>query len=155
SVLHQRSSWWPIGIALGALLLGLLWFFARERRPAASRVIAPPVREVADSTRREAADRPATRTASIPELVVFFAPGSSTLRPETRQRLHEMAASLSANPDIRVKVAGYADSSGDSAQNLRLSENRARNVATELTRQGVAANHVDTEAYGDRSPVAD
>ncbi|MBH9738067.1 OmpA family protein, partial [Burkholderia cepacia] len=54
----------------------------------------------------------------------------------------------------RVTVTGYTDSQGAHAHNVRLSEARARAVATYLRTGGLQAEHFATVGRGAAEPVA-
>ena len=52
--------------------------------------------------------------------------------------------------DVRVRVSGFADSRGDDALNLSLSQERAEMVARELEKAGVPKERMIIEAMGER-----
>ena len=52
--------------------------------------------------------------------------------------------------DVRVRVSGFADSRGDDALNLSLSQERAEMVARELEKAGVPKERLVVEAMGER-----
>src|SRR5439155_165452 len=56
---------------------------------------------------------------------VNFQTGRSVLTRESYAVLDQVAASLVANPQIRIEIAGYTDSTGGKMMNLRLSMGRA------------------------------
>jgi len=83
-----------------------------------------------------------------------FAFDSAVLTPSARQELNRF---LDVNRDARfrrVTVTGYTDSKGAHAHNVRLSEARARAVATYLRTGGLRAEHVTTVGKGAAAPVA-
>ncbi|OXI32651.1 hypothetical protein CFB89_16285 [Burkholderia sp. AU16741] len=83
-----------------------------------------------------------------------FAFDSAVLTPSARQELNRF---LDMNRDARfrrVTVTGYTDSQGAHAHNVRLSEARARAVATYLRTGGLRAEHVTTVGKGAEEPVA-
>ncbi|MBR8213212.1 MULTISPECIES: OmpA family protein [Burkholderia] len=83
-----------------------------------------------------------------------FAFDSAVLMPNARQELNRF---LDVNRDARfrrVTVTGYTDSQGAHAHNVRLSEARARAVATYLRTGGLRAEHVMTVGKGAAEPVA-
>jgi outer membrane protein OmpA-like peptidoglycan-associated protein len=84
-----------------------------------------------------------------------FETDSSRLRPDSRYQLANTAAILKAYPNVRVKIGGYTDNIGNPAANLRLSQERANAVASELRTMGVAAHRLEAEGYGQGHPVAD
>src|SRR5438445_783262 len=76
----------------------------------------------------EAARSPTPGAPPRPTLVltgVNFETGRSILTRDSYMVLDAVAASLVANPDIRIEVAGYTDSTGRKFTNLRLSQARA------------------------------
>jgi len=85
---------------------------------------------------------------------VSFESGSSTLRPDSYAILDEVAASLVANPDVRVEIGGHTDNTGSAATNLRLSQNRANAVLQYLASKGVNQFHMTARGYGVSQPIA-
>jgi len=85
---------------------------------------------------------------------VTFETGKSRLEVESYGVLDQVAASLVANPDVRIEVAGYTDSTGSRARNTRLSAARAQAVRAYLARRGVAPDRMRTKGYGPANPVA-
>lgn len=84
---------------------------------------------------------------------VNFETGSATLTLQAREVLDRVAASLLAYPDLRVEVAGYTDSRGGSALNLRLSRSRAQSVRTYLIGRGVDPGRLRARGYGAANPI--
>jgi outer membrane protein OmpA-like peptidoglycan-associated protein len=60
---------------------------------------------------------------------VFFEPGQATITPGAKATIDRLAEFLKQNPDQRVRIDGYADSTGSQANNVALSE-RARGMTT-------------------------
>lgn len=56
-----------------------------------------------------------------------------------------MAEPARSNPDIRIRVIGFADPQGSREANVILSRPRARIVADELVEKGVARNRIRIE----------
>lgn len=90
---------------------------------------------------------------SLPDGVTFDT-SSYMLKPEFRPTLTDVANSLTQYPNSLVDVLGHTDSTGSSAYNQTLSENRARTVANFLTSQGVASTRVRSQGFGMTMPVA-
>jgi OOP family OmpA-OmpF porin len=84
-----------------------------------------------------------------------FEAGRATITPAGRATVAEAAATLKANPTVRVEVAGHTDSRGSDHRNQRLSEQRARAVADELVREGIEIGRLTVRGYGEAKPVAD
>ncbi len=86
---------------------------------------------------------------------VNFRSGSAQLTPESEAVLDRVAASLVANPAVRVEVAGHTDASGSRALNTRLSLARAEAVRNYLISKGVASDRLVARGYGPDRPVAE
>jgi len=111
----------------------------------------------AAGTRVDAAGCPILFTEEKTPVVlrgVTFETGRSALRPDSYTILDMVAASLVANPDINIEIAGHTDSTGSRATNLRLSQARANAVRAYLARKGVAPNRMVARGYGPDQPVA-
>jgi outer membrane protein OmpA-like peptidoglycan-associated protein len=61
---------------------------------------------------------------------------------------------LQQNPQRKVLVEGFADSTGSAAHNQDLSERRANAVRGALQDLGVAAERIAVRGYGETYPVA-
>ena len=86
---------------------------------------------------------------------LLFATGSATLEPQSSEQLHNIAAILKAYPNTHLTIGGYTDNTGDAAQNLKLSQDRADNVTAELVKLGVASDRLVAKGYGEDHPVGD
>lgn len=84
---------------------------------------------------------------------VNFETGRATLTRQAREVLDRVAASLLAYPDLRVEVAGYTDSRGSSAVNLRLSQSRAQAVRSYLISRGVERERLRARGFGASNPI--
>jgi outer membrane protein OmpA-like peptidoglycan-associated protein len=85
---------------------------------------------------------------------VTFETGRSALKPESYVVLDEVAASLNANADIRIEIAGYTDNTGTARGNLVLSQSRADAVRAYLASKGVSPDRMVSKGYGIASPIA-
>lgn len=85
---------------------------------------------------------------------VEFATGSASLTPRGVQVLRRTLAVLRAAPSVRVEIAGYTDSDGLAANNLRLSRQRANTVRRWLIQSGIAAGRLTARGFGAADPVA-
>ena len=91
---------------------------------------------------------------NLPDGVTFDV-GSATLKPQFRDTLDKIAASMTQYPDSLIDVYGHTDSTGSDAYNQTLSESRARTVADYLSMRGVSAARVRSQGFGETMPVAD
>ncbi len=90
---------------------------------------------------------------NLPDGVTFDV-GSYSLKPEFRDTLDKIAASMNQYPNSLIDVYGHTDSTGSDAYNQTLSENRARTVASYLSQHGVAAARIRSQGFGETMPVA-
>lgn len=85
---------------------------------------------------------------------VNFQTGRSVLTTSSYVALDQVAASLVANPEIRIEIAGYTDSTGRRFMNLRLSMARAGAVRAYLARRGVSPLRMQARGYGASGYIA-
>lgn len=86
---------------------------------------------------------------------LLFDVNQSSLQPQARRNLEELAAILNKYADTEVLIEGHTDASGSADHNLTLSRNRAYAVASVLESQQVAATRFSIMGYGEDQPVAD
>ena len=77
----------------------------------------------------------------------------STLRPEGKAKIDEVAAKADQlNLEVVIAV-GHADRIGGAAYNQKLSEKRAAAVKDYMVSKGIPANRIYTEGKGSKQPV--
>lgn len=86
---------------------------------------------------------------------LLFETGSATLKPESEAQLKSVSQILQAYPNVKARIGGYTDNSGNAAANLKLSESRAQNVLSEFEKLGVGSDRLDAKGYGAEHPVGD
>jgi outer membrane protein OmpA-like peptidoglycan-associated protein len=84
---------------------------------------------------------------------VLFASGKSTLLPDARGKLDQVAEALK-NTDGEFVVEGHTDSRGSASLNQRLSERRAETVRNYLIERGVPPERIKAEGFGKTRPIA-
>ena len=85
---------------------------------------------------------------------VNFETSRSALTRDSYVVLDAVAASLLANPDIRIEIAGYTDSTGTKFGNMRLSQGRAARVRAYLASKGVLPARMVAKGYGATGYIA-
>ncbi len=85
----------------------------------------------------------------------LFPSGSSVLNKSTAVGLDKVADWIKDNPNAKVEIAGYTDSVGSDANNLKLSQARAKAVYTYLVGKGCSGKNLSYKGYGEADPVAD
>lgn len=86
---------------------------------------------------------------------ISFTKGKSEVSPASHEALDQAADVLSKYPDVRIEVSGHTSSDGTDQVNQRLSEERARAVASYLESKGVASNRIVVRGAGSSEPIAD
>jgi OmpA-OmpF porin, OOP family len=102
----------------------------------------------------EDSSKPADTTTWFDFDRLLFDSGKATLQPASEEQLHNVASILKAFPKVHARIGGYTDNTGDAGANLKLSDDRARNVMDGLVGLGVAASRLDSKGYGVEHPVA-
>lgn len=82
------------------------------------------------------------------EFQVMFTTGSNNLNDNDEQRLISLANYLKRNPELKVRLAGFADPSGSAQRNSVLSEERATAVIAALQLQGIKRQRISYTAHG-------
>lgn len=78
---------------------------------------------------------------------IHFATGSAKVDVNSDNQINEIATYLKANSDKKYYIVGHTDNVGEFSANMRLSEDRANAVMTELiTKYGVSSERL--KAYG-------
>jgi outer membrane protein OmpA-like peptidoglycan-associated protein len=107
--------------------------------------------EQAGEVKREARGTVITLSGSV-----IFASGQSALLPAARNKLSEVASALSSGDrNSKIVVEGHTDSTGSEDANRRLSLDRAAAVRDALVSNGVEADRISVEGFGETRPVAD
>jgi OmpA-OmpF porin, OOP family len=81
--------------------------------------------------------------------VVYFEFDRAELTPTAETTLNDIIADIQNRELGGITVAGHADTAGPPDYNMQLSQRRANNVAAELTRAGIPARIITTEAFGE------
>jgi outer membrane protein OmpA-like peptidoglycan-associated protein len=95
---------------------------------------------------------PASRPVTVAFDRIAFDAGTAILVPSSRDQIANIAALLRAYPKARATIVGYADDGGDGNADLALSRARAQEIATWLSRNGVALQRIRAEGAGRSAP---
>lgn len=86
---------------------------------------------------------------------VLFDLNKAELKSSGLVNVNKLAQFLQENPDRKVIVEGYTDSTGAASYNQSLSERRANSVRMSLVKMGVDPTRIVAQGYGKEYPVAD
>lgn len=84
---------------------------------------------------------------------VHFDFDTAELNADTKEMLRQHVRTLKANPNARVRIAGYTSASGTKEYNQALSERRAESIKAFLVNEGIAANRFKTIGFGQSRPA--
>ena len=86
---------------------------------------------------------------------IFFDFNKDKIKPVSYALLNDVAAALTDNPKIRVRIEGHTDSRGNERANLKLSQKRAESVKRYLGKQGIDPARMEPRGFGKNVPIAD
>jgi len=85
---------------------------------------------------------------------VDFELNSTKLTAPSAEALDQAAKAFIAEPQLKVEVQGFTDSTGPREYNLKLSQGRAESVRNYLLGKGVDSSALSAHGYGPDSPIA-
>jgi OOP family OmpA-OmpF porin len=166
----ESSAWAGGGAAIGALFAGLVCYAqdadedadgVHDRRDTCPGTPAnTPVNpngcaiKVYPEAVQEVVAAPQDEVIVLSDKVLFDF-DSANLTPAAKDLLAQISKRLTDGAVIAVLVKGHTDSVGSDVYNEKLSKRRADSVAAFLVGQGVAADKVKAEGFGESQPVAD
>jgi peptidoglycan-associated lipoprotein len=86
---------------------------------------------------------------------VYFEYDAAEITSEARALLDAKLPLLSANPSVRIRIAGHTDSRGSDEYNLALGQRRASATKAYLTQRGIDASRIDIVSFGEERPAAE
>ncbi len=93
-------------------------------------------------------------TGSVALHNILFDTGKGTLKPESAAALAPVGELLKNDAALKLEIQGHTDNVGQSAANLKLSQDRAAAVKTYLVQTfGITAARLTTSGFGDTRPV--
>ena len=105
---------------------------------------------------RTAAPAPVSRETYCSALDIQYEINVDEIQREEVDKLRAVGSYLKRYPATTVTVQGHTDSVGSSADNQRLSQQRAQRVVDYLAdREGIARERMTAMGYGDTRPIAD
>ncbi len=90
----------------------------------------------------------------LAQCYIHFPANQAIISDHYRSRLDSIVTMMNAIPDVRLIVKGYSDNSATHDYNLRLSQQRAQQVAEYLMQHGLDSARIGVEFYGEADPIA-
>jgi len=84
---------------------------------------------------------------------VYFDYDMDEIRDDQKAVLDAKVPILTANADLRMRIAGHTDDRGSDEYNLALGQRRAAAVRRYLAARGVAEGRFDVESFGEQRPA--
>ena len=75
---------------------------------------------------------------------VYFPVGSAVLNAASKNLIKEVASTLAANPELKLRLSAYASPEGNKANNERLAQRRYQSVVNEFMHYGMDASRLNT-----------
>lgn len=92
---------------------------------------------------------------AINNWAIFFDTDGFRIKNEYNAVVNNVATYLAENPEVKVKLVGYADTRYTAEYNLQLSNRRVNEVANRFKALGIDESRIQTEAKGDSKVVVD
>ena len=75
---------------------------------------------------------------------VYFPVGSAVLNAASKNLIKEVASTLTANPELKLRLSAYASPEGNKVNNERLAKRRYQSVVNEFMHYGIDASRLNT-----------
>ena len=75
---------------------------------------------------------------------VYFPVSSAVLNAASKNLIKEVASTLAANPELKLRLSAYASPEGNKANNERLAKRRYQSVVNEFMHYGIDASRLNT-----------
>ena len=98
---------------------------------------------------------PIALNASVRLKNIQFASKSFELEPVSMIELNKLVGLMKDNPSVTIRINGYTDNVGNEADNLKLSDDRAKAVVSYLVSQGIDAKRLTSKGFGETQAIAD
>ncbi len=86
---------------------------------------------------------------------IFFLNNSDKLKTASLAQLDELVLILKKYESANLEIGGHADSNGEDAFNMTLSQKRTESVKTYLMGRGIMESRLTAVGYGETVPIAD
>ncbi|MDE6071791.1 MAG: OmpA family protein [Muribaculaceae bacterium] len=83
---------------------------------------------------------------------IFYDFDKATLRPESKEALNEIIATLNENPNVTIEMGAHTDRKGSDEYNINLSNRRAKSVVDYLIAAGINPERLTWKGYGESVP---
>lgn len=98
--------------------------------------------------------QPIEVNASVVLKNIFYDVNKYELKPQSQVELDRVVQLLTDNPTVKIQLEGHTDNVGSAAENMKLSENRAKAATNYLLSKGIRAERLVAKGFGATQPLA-
>ncbi|MBX2836570.1 MAG: OmpA family protein [Gammaproteobacteria bacterium] len=91
---------------------------------------------------------------SISAAMQFETVDGASLKPQSVSTLRQFSRDLKRYPDVRISVQTHVDERGDENSAMRLTEQRAKAIVSQLVMLGIPQQRLEPVGFGSQLPVA-
>ncbi|GHT90203.1 hypothetical protein FACS1894101_2410 [Betaproteobacteria bacterium] len=88
-------------------------------------------------------------------LYINFDTGTATIPPDSQDIVAEIVKLLESNPDLKIRIEGHTDDTGNALDSQTLTETRANALFSALLAKGIPKNRLEFQGFGGTKPVAE
>ncbi len=88
------------------------------------------------------------------KLKINFDTNKADIKTEYNDEIAKFVLFMNTFPIYKAEIDGHTDNVGDAAANKKLSAERAESVKERFVKEGVAADRMTTQGYGEEKPVS-
>ena len=99
--------------------------------------------------------QPIEAGASIVLKNIFFDTKKFELKPASLSELDKVVLLMKENPKLKILISGHTDNVGQAADNILLSNNRAKATIAYLQKNGIEIVRLSAKGFGAAKPIAD
>ncbi len=86
---------------------------------------------------------------------IFFETNSFKLKTTSYTELDKVVQLLKDNPTLKIQIGGHTDNVGKPADNLKLSDSRAKSVVAYIVSKQIVPARLSFKGFGSSKPIAD
>ncbi len=85
---------------------------------------------------------------------IKFDVNKATIKPESMGTINYVVQMMTEHPELKFSVEGHTDSDGETVDNQKLSEARAKAVVNAMVKLGIEDNRLTSKGHGESKPMS-